>query len=916
MKDSTPHTVSFGPFVLNVPQRQLYDQNVPVKLGSRAMEILVALVAQAGELVAKNDLIDAVWPGATVDESALRVHLSSLRKLLGTQDDGSSYIVNDSGRGYRFNAAIGENRLASPRPGASNPALPISVVRMFGRDDVVSALVDLLPERRLLTIAGPGGIGKTTVALATARRLTERYDIPTVFVDLAPIQDHGLVVTSVAAAIGAASAAIDPLANLLDALADRSMLLLIDNCEHLIDAVAALAEAMTQRAPNLLLLITSREPMRAAGEWVHRLATLGVPGADLASTANAVAAYPSVQLFCDKASASADDFELTDADAVYVAEICRRLDGIPLAIEMAAARVDILDLQTLAQRLDDRFALLTTGRRAALPRHQTLRATLDWSHDLLTEVEKIVFRRLSVFTSSFPLAAASCVVQCDQVAQDQVFEALTALVSKSLVTKERRDDGFAFRLLDTTRHYGAEQLHASNEEAESKRKHARYCIGMFDAADGTWEGKDPALWLSAVRPRIDDIRAALQWALSEAGDTILALDLVVAAAPLFFHMSLPDEYLSLAEKTMARIAGSSLEGSAHEVELLMCYGHALWHTRGPFADMALAFERGRLIAVSLDNASLSIRATWGQWAQAILSGDYLISLGHAAELEILGRQAQDQASIITADHMLALSEHFRGNLHASEIYLQRVISSDANPVRANHTNHAQVDGKIAMQSLLMRNLWLKGEAAAALDLANSCASDALSLDHDLSICYGLAIGAIPVAIWTGELGAARSLLAHLLARTQSKGLAHWGMWARGFASALGDGGAVSGVGTTQMQLELFATLSDVTFADSIVDRLSTEPSLWCAPELLRRSALRQADTDVADKMRLLRKSRELAVSQGALAFELRTAISLAELAAASSDGEAALAELACVVERARPGGNTADFRRAISVLNT
>jgi predicted ATPase/DNA-binding winged helix-turn-helix (wHTH) protein len=917
MRETAPNTVTFGPFVLNVTQRQLHELGSQVRLGSRAMAILVALVSRPGELVSKNDLIDSVWPDATVDESALRVHLSALRKVLGTTSDGGPYIVNDTGRGYRFNVPLGEEppHPQQPQPATQTTALPLSVARMFGRDDVVTTLVDLLPARRLLTIAGPGGIGKTTVALATARRFAEVHNVPTVFVDLAPVMDPGLVVASVASLIGVAPAAKDPLASLLDALGDKPVLLLIDNCEHLIDAVAALAEAMTQRSPSVLLLITSREPMRAAGEWVHRLATLGIPGADLTPTVEAISAFPSVQLFCEKATASAEEFRLTEREAPHIAEICRRLDGIPLAIEMAAARIDMLDVQTLARRLDDRFAVLTTGRRAALPRQQTLRATLDWSHDLLTDTEKTVFRRLSVFTSSFSLAAASYVAHCSEVERDQVFDALTALVSKSLVTKERRDDGFAFRLLDTTRHYGAEQLRATDEEVDYRRKHARYCIDMFDGADGAWEGKDPARWLSVLRPRIDDIRSALQWALSDVGDARIALDLVVAAAPLFFHMSLPDEYLRLAERTMASIAGSSLEGSPHEVELLMCYGHALWHTRGPFAEMAEAFNRARSIAAAIGSTALSIRASWGQWAQAILAGDYRISLAHAIDLERLGHQSADVASLITANHMLALSEHFRGNFATSEARLERVITSDASPVRANHTNHAQVDGKIAVQSLLMRNLWIKGDAAAAFDLASACAHDALSLDHDLSICYGLAIGAIPVAIWTGQLETARTLLPHLLARTIRKGLTHWGAWARGFAAALGDRTVDFASGATQMQLEVFATLSDATFATCLPDRLATEPGLWCGAEILRRNAVRRTSIGDNEKISLLRDARQLAGSQGALAFELRSATSLAELLVRQGRRSDAIAELSPIVGRMASGGDTADLRVATAVLN-
>ncbi len=878
MQDSTSYT--FDRFTLSIGQRSLFSNGEPVRLGARALELLILLVERAGELVTKDQLMQRAWPDATVDENAMRVHLSALRKSLGETADGASFIQNETGRGYRWvvpvvvTGAGGQRAAVDAKP--LSQFLPANLGQVIGRDEVIQGLAELFPEKRLVTVAGPGGIGKTTVALAVAHRVAADQGIAGCFVDLAPLSSGSLVVSALASQLGLAVAGLAE-QGIVAALASRAILIVFDNCEHVVDAVAQLAETILQSAPDASILITSREPLRAAGESIFRLQTLAIPARQPDMTAAEALEFSAVQLFCAKAKASSSSFEFQDGDLSAVLDICERLDGIPLALEMAASRMDLLDVHAMAKRLDDRFSVLTKGRRTAMPRQQTLRATLDWSHDLLSEREKAIFRRLSVFRSSFELDAALAACSSAEVEEFAVFDALTALVDKSLVTMDRRDRSSLYRLLDTTRFYAAEKLGKGTEFDEVMQRHAQHCLKLFASEVTTWDGKNPGQWLAANSWRVDDLRALFDWAFTT-GDKQLGVELIIASASLWFHLSLPSEYLAIARSAMSAIAGTELVGSVAEFELQATYGHALWHTVGPTEDMNDAFLRAGAIAGQLDLPSHKLRAEWGLWARAILFGNYGESLVLAERFKQPAYATGELANIQTADHMLALSHHFIGNQPQALELLMKVIAGDDAPVRANHTNHAQVDGKTAVLALLMRITWLQGDADAALSHAKDCAADVLTLDHDLSICYGLAIGCIPVALWCGELALAKECNGHLMSRTTRRGLRHWQVWAEGFAAIL-EGKTVFPRDATAMQAEVFAAISPDAYSDDLIVRHHTEGSLWCGPELLRIAALRSAEHPGKGIEDALGVACGIAERQGATAWVTRIEVSLREAVA-------------------------------------
>src|SRR5713226_9055716 len=476
--------ISFGPFRLFAEQRLLLEGDRPVRLGSRAFDILAALVERPGKVVGKEQLIARAWPQTFVEESNLKIQVSALRRALGDGQGGNRYVITVPGRGYNFVAPArreAPSRAPLPPTVASSAAhnLPFAVTRMIDREEAVAALVSRLSRQRLVTVVGAGGIGKTTVALAVAERVTTNYEHGVWQVDLAPLGDPRLVPSAVATVLGLEILTEDPHAALVAALRDNRMLLLLDNCEHVIEAVASLAAALLGGARGVSILATSREPLGVAGEYEYHLGPLGSPQPSSRLTAAEAAAFPAVQLFVERVTAIVEDFALTDANAPLVVEICRKLDGLPLAIEFAAPRVAILGVEGLAARLDDRLPLLGSRRRTATPRHRTMRAVLDWSYGLLSEDEQPFFRALGIFTGGFTVEAAAAVAMGAASKRVDAINRLADLVAKSLVVADCGSAETRFRLLDTTRAYAIEKLDESSERGRLARRHAEYCRNLF-----------------------------------------------------------------------------------------------------------------------------------------------------------------------------------------------------------------------------------------------------------------------------------------------------------------------------------------------------------------------------------------------------------------------------------------------------
>lgn len=521
--------IRFGGFELQPGERRLLAHGQLVAVGPRAFDLLVALIERAGKLVSKDELLSLVWPKLVVEEANLHVQVSALRKIIGAES-----IATIPGHGYRFTLELESVPDAkTPPPAAPKHNLPEQVTSFIGRAREMAEIGSLLGSHRLLTLLGVGGIGKTRLALQVAAGVIGGYSDGVWFAELAPLADDWLVPQAVAGVLGVKEEAGRPVIEaLVKFVKDRRLLLILDNCEHLARACAELARQLLRAGPQVRILATSRDYLHVASETTFQVAPLGIPVSQTADVA-AVLRSEAGQLFSDRAVASQSAFHVTPHNAPAIAEICRRLDGIPLALELAAARVRALSPGKIAERLGDRFRVLTGGDTTALPRQQTLRACIDWSYELLTEREKVLLRRLSVFAGGGTLEAAEAVGAGGEVAAADVLDLLTRLVEKSLVVLEA--DGERHGLLETIRQYAAEQLNDSGEATEVRTRHLAYFVALAEKVGPKLQGAEAAARLAELDAERENLLAAHEWCGCADGGAELGLRLVAAIRNYWIH---------------------------------------------------------------------------------------------------------------------------------------------------------------------------------------------------------------------------------------------------------------------------------------------------------------------------------------------------------------------------------------------
>ena len=465
--------LDFGPFRLDRSRRTLLSDGARVRLGSRALEILLVLTERVGTVVSNRELLRRVWPDNVIEEGTLRVQIAMLRKVLRDGESGADYIQTTTGRGYCFVGSTSRQQASGSSATVVHlpvrqlmrvtvNSLPRLLNPLFGRAQAIREVAEQLAKERFVTITGPGGSGKTTVAVHVAESLCPAHASNTCFVDLAGVTDPQLVPTRLATALGLPAFSVEPLPKILSSLSGRSMLLVLDNCEHLIEAAARLAESVLRGARDVQILATSREPMRATMESLYRIGPLETPPAPYRAPRREWLDFPAIRLFADQARKYSDT-ELEDDELPLAADICRRLEGNPLAIEIAASQLSLLGMRALSASLEQDLCLSINGRRTAVPRHQSLRASLDWSYDLLSPAEQTLFRRLSVFTSSFDLDSAAAVMASENQNATMVFVNLIELTRKSLIVTEPAAERLLYRLPDLQRAYAREKLYRSDE---------------------------------------------------------------------------------------------------------------------------------------------------------------------------------------------------------------------------------------------------------------------------------------------------------------------------------------------------------------------------------------------------------------------------------------------------------------------
>jgi non-specific serine/threonine protein kinase len=511
---STVMTYRFGRFEVRPAQRSLLVDGAAASIGARAFDMLVTLIERRDRVVSGDELFELVWPGLVVEENNVRQQVAALRKLLGVEA-----VVTVPGRGYRLALALDAEEATPPAPDkrAVPSNLPLNLPALIGREAELPTVVELLSGAPLLTLVGAGGVGKARFALEVADKVRGAYKDGVWFVELAPVADPALVPLVVASVLGVHE---EPGRGLLDTLLDflrhRELLIVLDNCEHLVEACARWAEKVLHTSAGTRTLATSREALGIAGERTWRVPSLSAADPNANPSDVQLMAYAATQLFVQRAVAAAPAFRLTPGNAAAVAQVCHQLDGIPLALELAAARVKAMRVEQVAERLRDRFALLTRGSRTALERHQTLRSLIDWSHDLLSDPERVLLRRLSVFAGGWTLEAAEAVCSGEGPATADVLDLLTHLVEKSLVVHDDQAAEPRYRTLETIRQYGLEKLIASGEADAIRTRHLRHLVDFAEGVRTRLNGPDQVRWHGRVETELDNMRVGLNWSLQPA----------------------------------------------------------------------------------------------------------------------------------------------------------------------------------------------------------------------------------------------------------------------------------------------------------------------------------------------------------------------------------------------------------------
>ena len=889
-----------------------------------------------------------MWPDVTVEEGSLRFHIASLRKALGDGKDGARYIATMAGRGYCFVAPLSRSHQDDVQaanadvPSFPHTNLPGRLTRMVGRDNDVLRLSTQLTAARFVTIVGAGGVGKTTVAIAVGHHLIEAFAGAVLFVDLGMLSDPNLASAALASMLGLAVQSRDATPSLIAYLRDKRIFLILDTCEHLIEAIATLASQIFTAAPQVHILATSREALQVEGEHIYRLDPLASPPDDLDLTAAVARTFSAPQLFVERAAASGARLEFNDAEAAIVVGICRRLDGVALAIELAARRVGAYGLQQTAALLDQRLTLLWLGSRTAPPRQKTLHATLDWSYGLLSELERIVLRRLAVFVGHFTLDAALAVVTSASVDRSLVFGAIDSLVAKSMVATSPLGAMMRYRLLDTTRAYALEVILDDAELADLAVRHATYYRRWLEQTGIDWATLSTGAQRVPHFAGVNNVRAALEWCFDVNGNAEVGVGLAVAATPVFLAMSLLTECHRWSERALFALE-PSLHGGLDEMHLQAALGVSLMFTRGGKDAARVALNKSLAIAEERGAPLDQLRLLGPLSMFHLRTGAFKTALQYAERCSTIARTTEDPVAQELAHSILGISLHLSGDLIGARAELEAALRRDPHS-RLTSPIYLGFDGRSLSGAILARTLWLQGHPGQAMERAHQTVADAERMDHSLTLSIVL-IWAVSVFLWTGDLESAEEHIDRLISQSESHSLAPYLAVGRGFRGelAIRRGSAAEGVESLQdsleslhaMPYELLSSSLKITLiqglsilgrfpeamklTDETIRSVGVNGDACYAPELLRVKGvllLSAPEPDRNTAERCLVQSLALGRHQGARAWELRTAIDLATLWTDQKQIESARGLLQPVFQTFEQGSNTEDLKAAKDLLAT
>lgn len=962
--------IQIGTLSVDFEQRDIRQHGASLRIGARALDILEVLHRASGSVVSKDDIMDAVWPGLIVEENRLQVHVATLRKALGASRD---LIKTVPGRGYLLvaSASSGPDLVpvvdapavaAAPAVVASPdtpdvPDAPASslLAPLVGRDAELAQIVDMLERTPVVTLVGAGGIGKTSLAVRVAHGVRSRSRERVLFVELARASTRDDMLIALAAELGLDTPGVPDIDRIGDAFATSRCLLVLDNAEHIVDLVASLVETLTSRAGSLRVLVTSREPLHISAEAVLRMSPLAVPDGN--ASADEIVRCSAVELFLERVRAAAPDCRVDEAGVRLIGDICRRLDGLPLAIELAAARVATLGLAVVASRLDDRLNLLTGGLRSALPRHQTLRATFDWSYVLLDRPARALFRRMGCFIGPFSFDAAYAVATEPGTSAADMIAVLGELVAKSLVTVEFHGAYARYRLTESTRAYALEKLH---NEGEFERIVARHAAYERERAPVRLVAPVTPVTPADVPPA--DARAlAVDEPMDEAVDEPAdAAEAAGVPEPDRLARALLEPSRMRACTARAREVLDELDtgaadpvDAAREMRLRAACASALLHTDGDALAAAAMWDRTLGLAAHIGDDAFDARALVGLWNTMLTLSDIHESLRYATRFERAAERRGDRSQRLLANTMVATSLHYFGE-HAQA--RERLEAATAELADVGESPCAQaalgVDMATLGRTMLIRLLWMQGEPEHAMRVAAQAVEHARRGPSPLALCIVLGAAAVPIALRYGDHDISSDYLATLRTTADAHGFDIWRSHAECLTGQFDIQAGHPGAGLARLEPALrrveasgfrrvLAPLT-VAYAEGLVrtgraDEACTRLDATLArcrahgehlfvPELLRVrgvAMLEQARTvgaDLAvayeaDGHRHLQMAIQTANAQGAAMWALRGSLDLADHLIERGHTAQASALVAGVARHFDPHSRAHDVRRLLRVQN-
>ena len=738
-----------GPLQLDPEARVLTHAGAALPLGARGIAVLTALVSRADEYVQKSVILDAAWPGLVVEEANLAVQVSAIRRALAVVPGGDGWIETLARRGYRFVGPVKEIAARSVAPLLANRKrtnLPESLTSFVGRERELAEIKQKLPTTRLMTLTGIGGLGKTRLAQQAAAETLDAYRDGVWFVDLAPVADPALVPSALARVLQVKEVAGQPLLTVLcNHLRTRETLLILDNCEHVLDACARMTEALLRDAARVTVMATSREALHLPGECAYPLGTLPLP--DPTADAKSIARSDSVQLFTERARQHRPRLDLEPERARVVAEICVRLDGIPLALELAAARVAVLPVEQILRLLTERFRLLTRGD-PDLPRHQTLRAMLDWSYDLLDDTEKKLLVRLSVFAGGWTLDAATQVCSGEPITKDEVVYVLIGLIEQSLVVAE--EDGDRYRMLETVRQYARDRLVGAGEQERWRDRHLAYFLELAEEAEPKLSGPEQRKWLERLEIEHDNLRSALTWAAS-GGAAVNGMRLAGACWRFWLIRGYAREGLHWLSAMLAAVPAR--EPSSHRAEALTAAG-TMARATSDLSKARTLYEQALSIWRELDGRRGIAAALGNLGMVSAAQGDMAAARTRHEESLAIWRELGDQRGI--ARTLIAL-----GNVIVSE--------GDELAAQSLYEQSLAIERELGDQraiAVVLNNLGMMAYLRNDYSAARLLNEEALAIRRELGDRWGVAnslanLGTI--AYQQGDHGTSRVLLTESLA---------------------------------------------------------------------------------------------------------------------------------------------------------